>query len=91
MVTNENEALRSRRLPVDGQPRPQIIRVCHARQPGEQVFPRSSRFVGINSVVIVAIATSYPTFIGRSGGPDRTLSVRGWRKAEVPGRRVLFP
>lgn len=38
MVTNKNEALRSRRLPVDGQQRPQIILVCHARQPGEQVF-----------------------------------------------------
>ena len=41
MVTNKNEALRSRRLPVDGQQRPQIILVCHARQPGEQVFQES--------------------------------------------------
>ena len=41
MVTNKNEALRSRRLPVDGQQRPQIILVSHARQPGEQVFQES--------------------------------------------------
>ena len=47
MVTNKNEALRSRRLPIDGQQRPQIILVCHARQPGEQVFQVSQRILAV--------------------------------------------
>ena len=48
MVTNKNEALRNRRLPVDGQQRPQIILVSHARQPGEQVFQESQGILAVS-------------------------------------------
>lgn len=78
MVTIEIEALRSGRLPVYGQQRSQIILVCHAREPGEEIFQISQGLLAVtltgHDQGIEDRRTRFPRINSDAGSSDKALA-----------------